>query len=128
MLAPSVHTVIIGILFIAVGVYHFVNPDFFIKIMPRYIPYHKAMVFWSGVAEILGGTGVLFSFSRTWAGWGLILLLFAVFPANIEMFIKAFRKQGFSLYTWLTLLRLPLQFLLMYWIFWATKLNTDWFS
>lgn len=44
-IAPSTHTIIIGILFISIGIYHFVNPGFFIKIMPNYIPNHSAMVF-----------------------------------------------------------------------------------
>ncbi len=81
------------------------------------------MVFWSGVAEVLGGIGVLIPFSKTYAAWGLILLLIAVFPANIDMFLKAYQKQGWSLYTVLTLLRLPLQFLLIYWVYWAAELK-----
>ncbi len=81
------------------------------------------MVFWSGVAEVLGGIGILIPFSKTYAAWGLILLLIAVFPANIDMFLKAYQKQGWSLYTVLTLLRLPLQFLLIYWVYWAAELK-----
>ncbi len=92
--------------------------------MPNYIPAHKAMVFWSGVAEILGGIGILIPETRVLAGWGLILLLVAVFPANIDMFVKAWQKNGLnSLYSWLTLLRLPLQFVLMYWVYWAAGLK-----
>lgn len=81
------------------------------------------MVFWSGVAEVMGGIGILIPYSRTYAAWGLILLLIAVFPANIDMFLKAYQKQGWSLYTVLTLLRLPLQFLLIYWVYWAAELK-----
>ncbi|WP_018127567.1 DoxX family protein [Balneola vulgaris] len=119
LLTPASQSILIGCIFIAIGIYHFINPDFFIRIMPEYIPNHKAMVFWSGVFEILGGLGVLMPFTREFAGWGLILLLVAVFPANIEMFIKGYQKDPFSLYTVLTFLRLPLQFVLMYWIYWA---------
>lgn len=93
------------------------------KIMPSYLPYHKALVLISGVAEILGGIGIMIPFSKTYAGWGLIVLLIAVFPANIDMFIKAYQKQGFSFYTWLTLGRLPLQFLLIYWVYWSAELK-----
>ncbi len=92
----------------------------YLRIMPDYIPHHKAMVFWSGLFEVIGGVGLLIPFVRYQAAWGLILLLIAVFPANIDMFVKAFQKQGFSsLYTWGTLLRLPLQFVLIYWVYWA---------
>jgi uncharacterized membrane protein len=123
IISPIAHTYIIGIVFISIGIYHFVNPGFFLRIMPDYIPNHKAMVFWSGVAEVLGGIGILIPFTKTYAAWGLILLLIAVFPANIDMFLKAYQKQGWSLYTWLTLLRLPLQFVLIYWVYWATELK-----
>ena len=77
----------------------------------------------SGVAEIIGGIGIMIPFSKAYAGWGLILLLIAVFPANIDMFYKAYQKLGLTLYTWLTLARLPLQFVLIYWVFWATELK-----
>ena len=62
-------------------------------------------------------------FLKPYAGWGLILLLIAVFPANIDMSLKAYQKHGLTLYTWLTLLRLPLQFVLIYWVYWATELK-----
>lgn len=122
-ISPFINTIIIGSLFIVIGIYHFVNPSFFLKIMPDYIPYHKAMVFWSGVAEILGGIGIMIPQTKIYAGWGLIVLLIAVFPANIDMFLKAYQKHGMTIYTWLTLLRLPLQFVLMYWVFWAAELK-----
>lgn len=91
--------------------------------MPDYIPHHKLMIFISGAAEILGGIGIMVPFSKTIAGWGLILLLIAVFPANIDMFLKAHQKHGFNLYSILTLVRLPLQLLLIYWVYWATELK-----
>lgn len=75
------------------------------------------------VAEVMGGIGILIPFTKTYAAWGLILLLIAVFPANIDMFLKAYQKQGWSLYTFLTLLRLPLQFVLIYWVYWSAELK-----
>lgn len=62
-------------------------------------------------------------FTKTYAAWGLILLLIAVFPANIDMFWKAYQKQGWTSYTYLTLLRLPLQFALIYWVYWSAELK-----
>ncbi len=94
------------------------------KIMPNYVPYHKAMVFWSGVFEVLGGVGIMIPFSKSFAAIGLILLLAAVFPANIDMFRKAYKKRGYSLYTLATLIRLPIQFWLMYWVFAAAELGS----
>lgn len=81
------------------------------------------MVFWSGVFEVIGGVGLLFSFTKDIAGWGLIALLIAVFPANINMFWKGFKKKGVSWFTLLTLLRLPIQLWLIYWVFKSVDLS-----
>lgn len=120
---PSLHRYIIGVLFLAAGFLHFYRPVFFLRIMPAYIPYHRMMVYISGVAEILGGGFLIFEFSKYWAGWMLILLLIAVFPANIEMARKAYRKHRLTPYTILLILRLPLQFALIYWVYWAAIIN-----
>ncbi|MFV1884825.1 MAG: DoxX family protein [Balneola sp.] len=104
-------------MFTIAGILHFVFPNMYLKIMPEYIPNHKAMVFWSGVFEILGGIGIMIPFSRTISAIGLILLLIAVFPANLDMFRKAYKKRAFSLYTLATLIRLPVQFWLIYWVY-----------
>ena len=85
--------------------------------MPDYIPNHKGMVFWSGVAELIGAIGMLIPLTRIYAGWGLIALLLAVFPTNIDMFVKAWTKRRWSWFMWATLLRLPIQFWLIYWVF-----------
>ena len=67
------------------GVGHFTNAEFFIAIMPPYLPWHAALVYISGVFEILGGIGILVPATRRLAGWGLLALLVAVYPANIHM-------------------------------------------
>lgn len=88
--------------------------------MPDYIPWHRAMVYLSGGAELLGGLGLLIEETQVPAGWGLILLLLAVFPANIDMAVKAVKHSGYTnWYSLATLLRLPLQFVLIYWVYWA---------
>ncbi|MBD3617147.1 MAG: DoxX family protein [Gracilimonas sp.] len=116
---PEFHRYLIGSLFILAGILHFIKPQVYSKIMPDYIPYHRAMVFISGVFEILGGIGFLVPALRIYAAWGLILLLIVVFPANIEMARKGYRKHGLTLYTWLLIARLPLQFVLIWWVYWA---------
>lgn len=118
-LDPQLHRQLLGILFILAGILHFLKPEFFEKIMPNYLPWHKPLVLISGFFEIAGGVGLMISSVQTYAAWGLILLLLTVFPANIEMFSKAWRKHGFTFYTWLLLLRLPLQFVLIAWVYWA---------
>ena len=69
------------------GVGHFVISDFFVNIMPPYLPYHLEIVYISGVFEILGALGILLYATRQWAGNGLFLLTLAVTPANIHMWM-----------------------------------------
>lgn len=107
-----------ALLFIFAGVSHFVRKRAFMKTMPHYIPDHKAMVLISGVAEIVLGVGLLFPFTRIYAAWGLILLLIAVFPANIYMATSGKFHRIPSVLLWL---RLPLQFLLIWWMYQYTK-------
>lgn len=120
MIPLELHKCLIAAIFVAAGVFHFIKPQMFISIMPDYIPFHRAMVYISGAAEILGGIGLLWPQTKLFAAWGLIALLIAVFPANINMAVEAVQKLGYnSWYSIATLLRLPLQFVLIYWIYWA---------
>lgn len=93
----------------------------YVAIMPPYIPFHRAMVFISGVAEILGGLGLLWHVSRRWAGYGLAALLVAVFPANIHMALHPDQIGNLQVAPLLLWLRLPLQFVLIAWVVWATR-------
>lgn len=106
----------LALLFTAAGLMHFVKPAMYVSIMPPYLPYPRELVLISGVAEILGGLGVLVPPVRRAAGWGLALLLVAVFPANIQMAQNALERHGWSLVTLLSFARLPLQFLLVAWV------------
>ena len=85
--------------------------------MPPYLPYHLELVYLSGVCEILGGLGVLLRPIRRFAGYGLIALLVAVFPANIHMASSAMHAEGLSGYALLLLLRLPFQFVIGAWVY-----------
>lgn len=76
---------IMSYFYIQIGVKHFTNPDWFIQIMPPYLPYHLELVYLSGAFEIILGIMLIFKKTRYIAGWGLILLLIAVFPANIYL-------------------------------------------
>ena len=71
--------------YVFTGIKHFTNTKWFMQIMPPYLPYHLQLVYLSGVFEFLFGLLLLFSKTRFIAGWGLILLLIAVFPANIYL-------------------------------------------
>lgn len=111
--------VALAIFFVAAGVNHFVNPTFYVAIMPHYLPAHLALVQLSGVLEILGGVAVLVRRLRALAGWGLVLLLLAVFPANVHM---ALHPELFpDVPAWALRARLPLQGIFIAWAWWATR-------
>ena len=113
----------LSLFFINVGVDHFINPDFYLNIMPDYLPFHAEAVYLSGFFEILGGIVVLIPKLRDLARWGLISLLIAVFPANIYMAMNPNLFPEFSLA--LLYFRLPLQFLFIFWVLKATEMVRD---
>ncbi|HYW52055.1 MAG TPA: DoxX family protein [Gemmatimonadaceae bacterium] len=113
-MTPSL--VITGLAFIVAGVLHFVIPKVYLSIMPRYLPSPLTLVYVSGVFEILGGAGLLLPATRTAAAVGLILLLLAVFPANIEMLRLAQARGASAPFIAACWLRLPLQLLLIWWV------------
>lgn len=103
-------------LFLVAGVLHFVVPGVYERIMPRWLPAHRALVLVSGAAEIAGALGLLVPALRPAAGWGLLALLVAVFPANVQMLQDA-RASGAAWWVQAALWgRLPLQPLLMWWV------------
>ena len=74
-----------SIFYASVGIKHFTNPLWFVEIVPPILPYKLALVYISGFFEITFGLLLLFPSLRYFAGWGLILLLIAIFPANIYL-------------------------------------------
>jgi len=110
---------LLGILFILAGLNHFRSPDFYINIMPPYLPWHRELVAISGVAEIALGALLLLPRWAVSAGWGLIALLVAVFPANVHMATHPALYPSISpTALWL---RLPVQGLLVAWAYWYTR-------
>ena len=83
--SQRISTFLAAIFFVLAGSLHFIRPEFYLRIVPPYIPRHVAIVRISGFLEILGGVGLLLPQTRRMAAWGLVALLIAVFPANIYM-------------------------------------------
>ena len=113
--------VLIGLaaFFINIGINHFVNPDFYLSIMPPAFPMHAEAVYVSGFFEVLGGICVLIPRLRKIAGWGLVALLVAVYPANIYMAITPEAFTDFPVA--LLYVRLVFQFVFFYWAFSVTR-------
>lgn len=109
----------LGIAFILAGINHFYSPNFYLKMMPSYLPWHLFLIYLSGFFEIALGVLLLIPKFTRLAACGLIVLLIAVFPANVYM---AMNSQLFSEFSPIALyLRLPLQFVLIAWTYWSTK-------
>lgn len=109
---------VMGTFYIVAGMMHFIVPKPYVKIMPKSLPYPLALVYLSGIAEILCGIGFLFDATRVAAAWATILLLLAIFPANINM---ALNPAQFKISPWLLYSRLPLQFVLVWLAYFYTE-------
>lgn len=111
---------LLAVAFVAAGMNHFRQPDFYLTMIPPWLPSPAVLNFISGAAEILGGIGVLVPATRRFAGWGLIALLVAVFPANVHMALAGLRPPGVEIATWVLWARLPFQAVFIAWVWWTT--------
>jgi len=102
-----------------VGIKHFTEPEWFLQIMPPSLPFHLASVYISGFFEVSLGFLLLIPKTRYYAAWGLILLLIAVFPANIYLALT----NGDAIDTSAAVAwgRLPFQFLFIWLAYWHSK-------
>jgi len=112
---------LLAVFFVVAGILHFLFPQAYMRMVPPLLPWPMAIVWVSGVAEISGGIGLLFRESRRLAAWGLVLLLVAVFPANIYMAVAHVQYAGLLGKSWAQWLRLPLQLPLVYWAWRYTR-------
>ena len=106
-------------LYIKIGIDHFIDPSWFIQIVPPYLSYKLELVYISGFFEILFGLLILFKRTRFYASWGLILLLAAVFPANI--YLAQTNGEAMAISSTIAWLRLPFQSLFIIVAYWHSK-------
>ena len=111
--------VLAALFFAAAGANHFIAPAFYERIVPPALPAPGLLVTLSGAFEVLGGVGLLIAPLRRWAAWGLIALLVAVFPANIYMVLSPEWAAPLHLPEWVLWARLPMQGVLMAWVWWV---------
>jgi uncharacterized membrane protein len=100
-------------MYVFTGIVHFIKPIVFKRIMPPWLPWHYPLIYISGAAEIVLGILLIPEVTRPYAAWGLIALLIAVFPANFYMASQMKKKK--HPFTWMAILRLPIQIVLIYW-------------
>ena len=119
IIAKYILIIISSIFYVIVGIKHFIDPNFFLAIVPPYLPYHLELVYISGLFEILFGVMILFPKYRYWGSVGLIILLIAVFPANIYLFMSEEAQRAIEITQEIATWRLPVQgifILVAYWI------------
>ena len=111
--------IVMGVFYISIGISHFTSPIWYVQIVPPYLPYKLELVYISGLFEILFGGMLLFKKTRFLAGWGLILLLIAVYPANIYLAQTNGAALGIS--PSIAWGRLPFQFVFIGLAYWHSK-------
>lgn len=104
---------IMAAMYVLAGIMHFIKPKAYLRIMPKYLPNHKALVFWSGIAEVLLGIGLCIPLLKAVSIYGIIAML-AVFLL-VHIYMLSGEKASAGIPKWILILRLPLQFGLMYW-------------
>jgi uncharacterized membrane protein len=107
------------LIFLVAGANHFLNPESYRKIIPQFLPNPTILVYLSGLFEIILGLLLIPVSTRKTAAWGIMLLLVAVFPANIQMMLNYLQEN--RPYAWLTVARLPVQGLLIWWAYLYAK-------
>ena len=106
-----------------VGVRHFIDPDFFLAIMPNYLSMHLFFVYLTGLMEVVFGLLLAFRKTRKFASYGLIILLLIVFPANIHLVESELSQSILEVSKEQTIIRLPFQGLLLLLAYWHSKNN-----
>jgi uncharacterized membrane protein len=114
---------VLTVVMVGAGANHFLNPAPYLGMMPAELPAstHAALVYISGGFEILGGLGLILPATRRLAAWGLIALLVAVFPANVNMALNHLKLGDTDVPTWALWARLPLQAVAIAWAWWFTR-------
>ena len=115
----TISIIIMSLFYIMAGTNHFINPDWYVRIVPPILPFKTAIVYISGILEIILGTLLIFPKTRFIAGWGLILLLVAVYPANI--YVALTNGEAMDTTPLIAWGRLPFQFVLIGLAYWHSK-------
>ena len=106
-----------------VGIRHFIDPDFFLAIMPNYLTFHLEFVYLSGIAEVFLGLMLLSKKTRKTGAIGIIILLILVFPANIHLVQSELSQSLLGVTKSQSIYRLPFQGLFILIAYWHSKNN-----
>ena len=115
----TISIIIMSLFYIGAGINHFINPDWFVRIVPPILPFKITIVYISGIFEVILGSLLIFPKTRFIAGWGLILLLLAVYPANI--YVALTNGKAMDTTPMIAWVRLPFQFVFIGLAYWHSK-------
>ena len=115
----TISIIIMSLFYIMAGTNHFINLDWYVRIVPPILPFKTAIVYISGILEIILGSLLIFPKTRFIAGWGLIILLLAVYPANI--YVALTNGEAMDITPLIAWGRLPFQFVLIGLAYWHSK-------
>lgn len=104
---------VMALMYVVAGLFHFIKPKAYLRIMPRFLPYPKALVFWSGVAEVILGIGLVFPLTRNASILGIIAMLVVFLLVHFNMLRG--KKEAAGVPKWILILRIPIQFVLIWW-------------
>ena len=110
------HYYLMGVMYIFAGLMHFIKPKMYMRVMPNYLPNHRLLVYLSGIAEIILGVGLFIPGLKAISIWGIIAML-GVF-LMVHFYMLSSEKASAGIPKWVLILRIPLQFGLMYWAWW----------
>jgi uncharacterized membrane protein len=116
-----VFCVLLTVVMLLAGAAHFTMTATYVAIMPSYLPFPLALVYLSGVLEILLAIGLQIPATRRLAAWGLVALLIAVLPANINQAIHNLQPPGLEMSPTMLWVRLPMQLIFIAWAYWMTR-------
>lgn len=105
---------VMGIIYSVLGIVHFTHTGFYRPLMPKFLPAPTFLIYASGIAEIVLGIGVFFPTIKAYSLWGIIAMLVVFLLVHINMLFPG-NRLGVSL--WILILRIPIQFVLIYWAY-----------
>ena len=116
---------ILSVMYIIIGIKHFTSLEYFINIMPPFIPFKEFAVYFTGIIEIFGGLLLLSKSTRKIGAFLIITLLFIVFPANIYLYISEVPRELLDITKNQALIRMPFQIPLIILAYWHSQKNVS---
>ncbi len=114
------HLYLMALIYVVAGSFHFIKPKIYLRIMPKYLPNHKLLVYLSGIIEIVLGIGICIPLLKDSSIYSIITMLLVFLLVHFYMLSN--KKASVGISKWILILRIPIQFGLMFWAYWYLKL------